>query len=196
MNKKNNNKEKILNAATILFQEKGYYGTGLNEILRKSNCPKGSLYYYFPNGKEELAIESIKITKDFVEKRIRTRLGKIEDPSKSLEKLVNEMTEDFNKDADNIESFQSNKKISINLIALETSKTNENIRQACEEAYHTWEKAYYDKFLESGMEDAKAKKLSKIVETLIEGAIIMSTTNKDDRYISNIAKILPKLFEE
>lgn len=191
----NRKKEKILNAATILFQEKGYYGTGLNEILRKSDCPKGSLYYYFPDGKEQLALESIEITKNFVERKIRDSLRQIDDPRESIKTFVEEMAENIYKDKNEIDSFQSNKKISINLIALETSKTNENIRCACEDAYHSWEKVYYDKLVESGIEKTKAKKLSKTIETLIEGAILMSTTNKDDKYILEVAELIPKLID-
>lgn len=192
----NDKKEKILNAATILFQEKGYYGTGLNEILRKSDCPKGSLYYYFPNGKEQLALESIEITKKFVERKIRNSLKKIDDSGESIKTFVKEMAENINKDKNDLNSFRSNKKISINLIALETSETNENIRHACEDAYKTWEKAYYDKLVEDGINKTKAEKLSKTIETLIEGAILMSTINNDDKYILEIAEIIPKIIKD
>lgn len=192
----NDKKEKILNAATILFQEKGYYGTGLNEILRKSDCPKGSLYYYFPNGKEQLALESIEITKKFVERKIRNSLKKIDDSGESIKTFVKEMAENINKDKNDLNSFRSNKKISINLIALETSETNENIRHACEDAYKTWEKTYYDKLVEDGINKTKAEKLSKTIETLIEGAILMSTINNDDKYILEIAEIIPKIIKD
>ncbi|MFE0504383.1 TetR/AcrR family transcriptional regulator [Peribacillus butanolivorans] len=49
-------KSLIIDNATILFQQKGYKGVGLNEILRVCNVTKGSLYHHFPNGKEELLI--------------------------------------------------------------------------------------------------------------------------------------------
>ncbi len=192
----NNNKQKILNAAIILFQDKGYYGTGLNEILRKSDCPKGSLYYYFPNGKEQLALESIEMTKNFVDGMIRRNLEKIDDPAESMKKFVCEMAENVYIDNDDLSSFQSNRKISINLIALETSKTNDNIRKACEEAYSTFEKAYFDKLVENGFDDDKAKEVSKTIESLIEGAILMSTVKKDDTYILNVADIIYYLIKK
>ena len=37
-----------------LFAEKGYYGVGLKELLDSCGVPKGSFYYYFPNGKIDL----------------------------------------------------------------------------------------------------------------------------------------------
>ena len=49
-------KSLIIDIATTLFQQKGYMGVGLNEILKACNISKGSLYHHFPNGKEELLI--------------------------------------------------------------------------------------------------------------------------------------------
>ena len=41
------------------LQSKGLHGVGLNEILKTAGLPKGSLYYHFPGGKEELALAAI-----------------------------------------------------------------------------------------------------------------------------------------
>ena len=49
-------KSLIIDIATSLFQQKGYNGVGLNEILKSCNISKGSFYHHFPNGKEELLI--------------------------------------------------------------------------------------------------------------------------------------------
>ncbi|MGG3797618.1 TetR/AcrR family transcriptional regulator [Metabacillus fastidiosus] len=49
-------KSLIIEIATNLFQQKGYKGVGVNEILKACNITKGALYYHFPNGKEELLI--------------------------------------------------------------------------------------------------------------------------------------------
>ena len=53
MGNKIDTREKILMTASQMFFSNGYHATGLNAILKKSESPKGSLYYYFPNGKEE-----------------------------------------------------------------------------------------------------------------------------------------------
>ena len=47
-------KEEIVQNASTLFAEKGYYGVGLKELLDSCGVPKGSFYYYFPNGKIDL----------------------------------------------------------------------------------------------------------------------------------------------
>jgi TetR/AcrR family transcriptional repressor of lmrAB and yxaGH operons len=59
MSEKINTKEKFIETASRLFEIKGYNATGLNEILSESGAPKGSLYYHFPKGKEQLALEAV-----------------------------------------------------------------------------------------------------------------------------------------
>ncbi|HAJ55397.1 MAG TPA: TetR/AcrR family transcriptional regulator, partial [Lactobacillus sp.] len=49
-----NTREKLVATAADLFQEEGVRATGLSKILAVSGTPKGSLYYYFPEGKEQL----------------------------------------------------------------------------------------------------------------------------------------------
>jgi hypothetical protein len=44
-------RDQIIQAACTLLEKQGYPATGLNEIVRESGAPKGSLYYYFPDGK-------------------------------------------------------------------------------------------------------------------------------------------------
>ncbi|MEL7025725.1 MAG: TetR/AcrR family transcriptional regulator [Pseudomonadota bacterium] len=51
-------KEKLAWTAAKLFQEKGYNGVGLSEILAATGLTKGSLYHHFPNGKSDLALEA------------------------------------------------------------------------------------------------------------------------------------------
>jgi TetR/AcrR family transcriptional repressor of lmrAB and yxaGH operons len=52
-------RERLLRAAIRLFQERGYHGVGLSEILDAADAPKGCLYHHFPAGKAELAVCAI-----------------------------------------------------------------------------------------------------------------------------------------
>lgn len=52
---------KLATEAGFLFQQKGYNGTGISEILARAGVPKGSLYHYFPNGKADIALAAAEI---------------------------------------------------------------------------------------------------------------------------------------
>ncbi|OXT02043.1 hypothetical protein B7H23_03685 [Notoacmeibacter marinus] len=53
-------RERILNAALMLFKRRGYHATGVAEILARANAPKGSLYHHFPKGKPDLACVAVR----------------------------------------------------------------------------------------------------------------------------------------
>ena len=52
-------REKFVETTSRLMEIQGYHATGLNQIIKESGAPKGSLYYHFPGGKEELASEAV-----------------------------------------------------------------------------------------------------------------------------------------
>lgn len=56
MTKQHSTKDRLAWTAARLFQEKGYEGVGLSEILSNAKLPKGSLYHHFQKGKSDLAM--------------------------------------------------------------------------------------------------------------------------------------------
>ena len=48
-------KIKLIECAAELFLQKGYNGTGINDILAGTGLPKGSFYFHF-SSKKDLAI--------------------------------------------------------------------------------------------------------------------------------------------
>lgn len=57
MPKKTDAKDRMIVTARRLFREHGYRGTALSDVITESAAPRGSLYFHFPGGKEELAGE-------------------------------------------------------------------------------------------------------------------------------------------
>lgn len=195
MDKTTNTRDRIIKAATRLFQLKGYHATGLNEILKESNAPKGSLYYYFPKGKEQLALESIELTKVFVEGLIREKLSRIEDPVESIKNSIEEMADNLDMEKNDKISLRSTKKVSVNLVALETSSSNENLRKACESAFDAWQNVYAEKLILGGFTREKAEKLSMVIQSMVEGAIVMSLTKKSDVPFFEVAESIPSILK-
>src|SRR5215475_2172424 len=42
-------RQRLLDAAEAVFAEKGYHGTGVEDIVRASDSSKGGFYFHFPN---------------------------------------------------------------------------------------------------------------------------------------------------
>ena len=189
MNAKNNSREKILNTAAKLFQIKGFNATGLNEILKESKSPKGSLYYYFPDGKEQLALEAIQLANKSIIKRVGTALNEYSDPIKAIKYLINNIMNDLKKE----NKLQD---ISISLIALETYSSNEILREACKNVFMALSHVYAEKLLQNGFTEQKAEELGMAIETMIEGAITVSVTRKDTVPLATIGNIIGILLSQ
>lgn len=172
MNAKTNSKEKILLTASKLFQIKGYNATGLNEILKESGAPKGSLYYYFPNGKEELALAAIKLSSEAINNRLKITLNEHKNPIEAIQRLIQNIIRDLEKNNNLLDR-------SISLIALETYSSSEQLRKACCESFASLENTYAQKLIESGISKNTAKELGKFIQVLVEGAITVAVTENN-----------------
>ena len=54
-------KERILEASIELMKTTGLTGAGVNQIIARSQAPKGSLYHYFPEGQEQIIAEALRL---------------------------------------------------------------------------------------------------------------------------------------
>src|SRR5882757_1408482 len=48
-------RERMVAAALELFGRRGYHATAFSDVVEAGNVPRGSIYFHFPGGKEELA---------------------------------------------------------------------------------------------------------------------------------------------
>src|SRR5262245_51084251 len=58
----------MLTTTAKLLQRQGYHGTGLNQIVAEAEAPKGSLYFHFPGGKEQLVAEALGVAADYLDR--------------------------------------------------------------------------------------------------------------------------------
>src|SRR5919198_6286427 len=57
-------KERILDSSAELFRRQGFTGTGVKQIAAEARAPFGSLYHFFPGGKQQLGEEVIRWSGD------------------------------------------------------------------------------------------------------------------------------------
>jgi TetR/AcrR family transcriptional regulator, lmrAB and yxaGH operons repressor len=188
LNTEDNSKMKLLKTASRLFQLQGYHGTGLNQITKESGAPKGSLYYHFPNGKEELAVEAVKLTAKLVMQRIENGINSNNDLVTALSNFLEEVAKQFKEE-------DCSKGVPIAAIALETSLISEPLRSACQDAYQSFEMVFSKKLLKGGFEEEEAKEMAILINSMIEGAFILSFTKGTNEPLLILAKQIPKLFK-
>src|ERR1700757_5158769 len=53
-------RQRIIDASAVLMRRQGYEATGMKEIVTTASAPFGSVYHFFPGGKEQLGAETIR----------------------------------------------------------------------------------------------------------------------------------------
>ncbi|MNI21971.1 putative HTH-type transcriptional regulator YxaF [compost metagenome] len=183
---KRNSRDILIESASKLFRLRGYYGVGLNDIIEESGIPKGSLYHYFPKGKEELAIEAINHTKKMVLCEMQEVFKKNEDPIIAIQSHISQMSEVFG-GTENILGLP------IGTIAGETHSTSEPIRIACQSAFEEWQSIIANKLHGAGYSEKQSEGLSIVINALIEGGILLSLTTKSGKPLHAISEQIPLL---
>jgi len=162
-------REQIIQTASDLMENQGYHATGMNEIVAKSGAPKGSIYYYFPEGKDAIAGEAVGIAGKALAGRIRENLAQEADLAGSIQSFLEGIAHYVE-----ISGFTSGGPLAI--VASETATTNENLNLVCRGAYAEMIVAFEEKFLASGCSPERASSLAWMATSTIEGAIILSRT--------------------
>jgi len=174
-------REQIIETTCELMEMQGYHATGLNQILAESGAPKGSLYYYFPEGKVELGLEAIASSSRMIERRIRAVMAEHDDPVTAVTTFITTL-------AGHIVNSGYRVGGPITAIALEAASTNEPLRDACHQAYQSWQEAFAQKLQAGNFSEAQARRLSVLIIAALEGAIILSRSQKSPQPLLDIAE--------
>lgn len=184
----NSKREQIITTTCQLIELQGYHATGLNQILAESGTPKGSLYYYFPDGKDGLIEEAITYTSSIIMGRLREGMDAHESAAAAIPAFLRNLAHYVQ-----LSGFQAGGPITA--VALEAASTNERLNTACRTAYGQWQGVIEQKLLADGYEAVRAARLAKMVIALIEGAIILSRTERNVAALLNAAAELELLLQ-
>lgn len=173
-------REQIVETTSRLLEQQGYYATGLNQIVQESGAPKGSLYYYFPQGKEELTAEAIDRSAREFERIIETELARYDDPAETVYRFMLAL-------AEHVQASDCRGGAPIATVALETAGHSERLTAACQQAYGRYQDAFAARFLASGFSEARSAQLATLIVAAIEGGIILSRTRRNAAPLREIA---------
>jgi TetR/AcrR family transcriptional repressor of lmrAB and yxaGH operons len=169
MAKTSDSKEKTLAAAARLFCQKGYHGTALHDILAASGSPRGSLYFHFPRGKEEIAEGAVALG----DQAVRAFIVQVADASRSAETFVINLARGM---AANLEASDFREGCPLATTALEIATDSETIGKATREAFAAWEREIEQALVRFGVDGKQAAAAATAVLSQVEGALLLART--------------------
>jgi TetR/AcrR family transcriptional repressor of lmrAB and yxaGH operons len=173
---------KLVAATASLMQRQGYHATGLAEIVDHSGAPRGSLYFYFPGGKEELAKAALGEAGAEWRRRIEAVVADAPDIGAAVEAVCRLLANDLA-----ASDFQHGCPVAA--VALESA--GEPVRQIIEAHYAEWEHAIIEFSVARGSIDREAAKpLATFVLASIEGAMLLAKVHRSREPLLRVGAML------
>jgi len=180
-------REKLLQAAITLMRRSGLSGAGINEIVRESGAPKGSVYHFFPGGKQQIVKEGLEQYSARVVGFIDASLSSRRKPAAKVKAL-------FNAFAERIERGQFRHSCPAGTVCLDLDSDVEDLRIAVA--------ASFDRYLEAieahfpFRDRRRAKAFAGLLLTAIEGAYIRGRADRSSKPFREAGAWLAQLVED
>lgn len=149
-------------------------------LLESCGAKKGSLYYFFPNGKDELVVAAVERMRECAKSHIKSCLESTDSIADAVYKQLSDL-------ARCMESEGSSFAIPFTAVASITGTDNETVRIACEVALQHLEKIYTQWLKNIGLSIKEARSTANFIITSVEGAFLLSRTQQSSKPLKNAA---------
>jgi TetR/AcrR family transcriptional repressor of lmrAB and yxaGH operons len=183
MGKAATHKENLVRTAMRLFRRQGYASTGLQQIVAESGAPKGSLYHYYPSGKEALGEAAIVMAGGMIGEMLSGLAARHGEPESFLRAYCKVMAGWMEESG-----FHSGCPIATTL--LETAPQSPTITAAGQRAIDAWIDIVAGVLSNGGAERREARTRAQLIIAAMEGALILARIRRSTRPILDVAKLL------
>ncbi len=162
-----NARQQTLETAANLFRRQGYHGTPVSQILDESGAPRGSLYFHFPGGKEQIAAEAVDVASAEMEALIEWARKRSKDPVEFVGRITGGI-------ARWLENSDYTEGCPIATVTLELVPSVDEVALAVRAAFRRWTDLIRTGLIELGFPEARAEGVALLVVTSVEGGLLLS----------------------
>jgi AcrR family transcriptional regulator len=182
-------RERILVASAELFRRQGYAATGVKQIVSQAQAPFGSVYHFFPGGKEQLGDEVIRTAGAMYGLLLPAVFDNAPD-------ILTGAREFFALAAQHLSESDYADACPIATVALEVSSSSEPMREACADVFGDWISAGTEQLASSGIATETARELVTSMLCLLEGAFIFARAMRSPAPLEVAGRAAVALVEE
>jgi len=168
-----------------LVHRRGFHGTSLNEILEQSGAPRGSLYYHFPGGKEELVLEATRQGVAIVTQLLKEVFTDSPDPADGVRAFVEAAAHEL-RDSGYVFGCP------VAPIVLDSPESSA-LAKVCQEALEEWQQALVEGLASADIEPGRAESLATMIVCGLEGGLILARTRRDTAPLDAVAEELASM---
>ncbi len=181
-------RDAMLFTAIRLFRERGYSGTSMLDVVRESGAPRGSLYHYFPGGKQQMGEEAVTLAGTFVRAWIR----EADKASDTASDLFRRLGEAYSRA---LEESEFREGCPVATVALETAASLPELAKASDKAFNSWTTEVEQALVGKGVGHDRARELALLGISAIEGSLLLARVAQSGEPVRKVAEQLAALTE-
>ena len=169
----------VIPALAETFREHGFAGASLSEITKRTGLGKGSLYHFFPNGKEEMAQAVLDDVAGWFEANVFMPLRENEDPAAGIDHMFKAV----------IRFFHSGRRVClVGTFALDD--TRDRFASEIQSYFAAWTRALAAALKRGGFGSRAARETAEDVVAGIQGALVLARAHDDSAPFTRAMKRL------
>ncbi|TPJ41845.1 TetR/AcrR family transcriptional regulator [Mesorhizobium sp. B2-5-13] len=180
---------RMIEATALLLRRRGYHGTSLKDILSASAAPRGSLYFHFPGGKDQLVVEVTRASVADVTERLGAQLAAESDPAVAVHHIYHSV-------ARMLEDNEFSLGCPIAPVVLDAPNDVPDLEEICRSAFEQWIGLLRDAFIRAGVPERRAQALALLVESSLEGLMVIARATRDRAPLLAVADEVAALIEQ
>lgn len=181
-------RDRIIEAAAALFMRQGLTASGLKQIAHTSGAPIGSLYHFFPGGKEELAAETLRASGAAYQALVEAIFDAAPDVVRGVDAC-------FEGAAAALVASDYADACPVATVALEVASSDAHLRAVTAEIFDRWLLAARARFEAAGIATSRAEELAATLVAALEGGFLLSRVAKSPAPMQAIGRVMTDLVE-
>ena len=181
-------RQRLVTTTAELFRRRGFHGTSLKQVTDAADAPIGSLYHFFPGGKEDLAEAVLLESGEAYRQLFELIADASPDPAAAI-------TDFFDGAAEVLAQSGYVDTCPIGTVALEVASSNERLRQASDRVFRSWIAAAAERFTAAGIDAAEAEALAATAVAALEGGFMLARSRQDPAPLRTAGRHVRQLVE-
>lgn len=177
---------RIVIAAARLLQERGYEAMSLKLVGAEAGVSGGSLYHFFPGGKEEIAVAAVAHAGEEFGAYLAATMAEPGSPPEVVEGCAEAL-------AARLEASGWVEGCPLTATGLETAGRSAAIQAAVADAFRAWAEVVRDRLVEGGVDSVEAAELATTIINSLEGAEVAAQVARDPGPLRLVGKHLAAL---
>ena len=169
--KRGSTRSNMLISAAEVMRERGAAGVTIDEVLARSGAPRGSVYYHFPEGRNQILAEALRWAGDTIADR----------GAMPLVRGVAEFWERTLEDSD----FGAG--CPVVAAAIGCTQDGAQLTSIASEIFGRWRDALTRAFVADGFDDADAESLAVTCIASLEGAVVLCRSIRNAEPLRQVA---------